>query len=259
MPAGKMASTSDGEAGSTPFVEIHLKPAVLAQHGLPDHPYPVASKALTGLFDGSIEPSLRMLLYWLQEYSALAGVDWQGQFYPMMCLLNSVASPREGATRHVSGDHFWLEVGPVDLHEDIITLQREGRLVAAIQPRPDGTLRIAAYTPLCSRAIALLTASAVRPGPDGRVSMRDNNWEFALDGSAGMGQIYAASSGIVYLSRWEFGMGISADGSQVAEWIHERDCLADRAYSVAAQIGIHEMFRLALDTATREAESRDSE
>jgi hypothetical protein len=101
--------------------------------------------------------------------------------------------------------------------------------------------------PLCGRAIGLLTALAVRPAADGTVNMRENNWELALDASAGMGQSYAADRRIVYLSRWEFGIGISANGSEIPEWINERDCTPDRLYRVAAQIDIHEVFRIALD------------
>ena len=56
----------------------------------------------------------------------------------------------------VSGDTFWLEVGPVDLCMDIVTVQRQRQLIAAIQPREDGRLRVATYCTLDARAILLL-------------------------------------------------------------------------------------------------------
>ena len=77
--------------------------------------------------------------------------------------------------------------------------------------------------------------------------MRENNWELALDSSAGMGQMYSSSDGITYLSRWEFGMGISADGSVVTDWIGQKECKFLPANEVVNQIAIYEAMRMAFE------------
>ena len=56
--------------------------------------------------------------------------------------------------------------------------------------------------------------------------MRENNWEYALDCSAGNGNYYAADRGEAYLSYWEKGLGISWDGSDVPEWRKQLDLVA---------------------------------
>tara|TARA_R110001583_G_scaffold193306_1_gene361387 strand:+ start:25 stop:1383 length:1359 start_codon:yes stop_codon:yes gene_type:complete len=68
--------------------------------------------------------------------------------------------------------------------------------------------------------------------------MRSNNWEYALNCSAGNGNHYAADRGECYLSRWEFGLGISADGSKIEEWYTQRSKDPVEARFVATQLEV---------------------
>jgi len=54
-----------------------------------------------------------------------------------------------------------------------------------------------------------------------------------------MGQVYAADRGETYLSYWEFGIGVSADGALVPDWRRYRDAVPWPASVVAAQIAVH--------------------
>ena len=106
-----------------------------------------------------------------------------------------------------AGDHWWLEVGPVDLGGKLVTIQRGDALIAAITARDDGRLRVAVFRPLDAKGAEYLIGLGQVPHPEHGVCMRENNWEYALDCSAGNGNHYAAERGEAYLSYWEKGLG----------------------------------------------------
>jgi hypothetical protein len=114
-----------------------------------------------------------------------------------MALLDT-SDERESTT--AAGDIWWLEVGPVNLNDELIAIQRAEHLLAAIVPRSDGRLRLAVYQPLDAGSIRLLISLVRKPHPENGVALRENNWEYALDASAGNGQFYAADAGRPYLS-----------------------------------------------------------
>ena len=116
----------------------------------------------------------------------------------------------------VEGENWWLELAPVDLNGPLVTIQKEDRLIAAIASRSDGRLRVSVFEPLDDKAASILIALSVKPHPVHGVAMRKNNWEYALDGSAGMGQRYAAERGESYISFWEYGIGVFRDGTESA-------------------------------------------
>jgi hypothetical protein len=139
----------------------------------------------------------------------------------------------------IEGDRWYVRLGPVDLGTKIVTVQRQHRLIAAITGAADGRLVVSAFQPLDARAIRMLTGCGVKPAPDGTVCLRPNNWEYTLDASAGMGQAYAARDGETYLSYWEFGIGVSADGETLPDWRRHRSAVPWPASLVAAQIAVH--------------------
>jgi hypothetical protein len=139
----------------------------------------------------------------------------------------------------IEGDRWHVRLGPVDLGTRIVTVQRQQRLIAAVTGAADGRLVVSAFQPLDACAIRLLTGCGVKPAPDGTVCLRPNNWEYTLDASAGMGQAYAADRGETYLSYWEFGIGVSANGETLPDWRRHRDAVPWPASLVAAQIAVH--------------------
>ena len=136
-------------------------------------------------------------------------------------------------------DDWWLELGPVDLSAKLVTIQRGTSLVAAITPRADGRLRVAVYDELDDKCKDYLVGLGRQPHPEHGVYMRENNWEYALDCSAGSGNYYAADSGEAYLSYWQKGLGISSDGSQLSGWFEQRDLIEKPIAAVAKELACH--------------------
>jgi hypothetical protein len=157
----------------------------------------------------------------------------------MQRLAELLALGINGEPDAIEGDRWYVRLEPVDLGAEIVTVQRQHRLVAAIAGAEDGRLVVSAFQPLDARAIRMLTGCGVKPAPDGTVCLRPNNWEYTLDASAGMGQVYAADRGETYLSYWEFGIGVSADGASVPDWRRYRDAVPWPASLLAAQIAVH--------------------
>jgi hypothetical protein len=125
---------------------------------------------------------------------------------------------------------FWLELELVNfLGGDIVTIQRDGELIGA-------------YHSLDARTIRFAMGLAPRPHTDGPIPMGRTNWESALAGSSGMGQVYASDSCACYLSRWEFGLGVSADRTREAGWFDQRIKLPQEPCRVASQIKVSIRF-----------------
>jgi hypothetical protein len=100
-------------------------------------------------------------------------------------------------------------------------------------------LRVAVYQPLDARCVRILTGMSRVPHPEYGVSMRENNWEYALDCSAQMGQVYASLDGASYLSRWDYGLGIGDDGTEVPVW-RAQLCVVPRPVErVGTKIGVY--------------------
>ncbi len=221
------------------FAELHLKPETLARYGLPDIPYPIPAADLkSALLDNGDLPLAAMLLG-LQQRSRDGEAEWQ-QVEPAMDRLAELLAPDDARdVISAAGDHWWLEVGPVDLGGKLVTIQRGDALIAAITARDDGRLRVAVFRPLDAKSAEYLSGLGQVPHPEHGVCMRENNWEYALDCSAGNGNHYAAERGEAYLSYWEKGLGISWDGSDVPEWRKQLDLVARPASRVVAELGVY--------------------
>ena len=219
------------------WVELHLKPATLKRYGLPDIPYCITQTDLPAVILGEEDLPLALLLNGLQQRSRDGGVQWH-EVEPAMGRIAELLAPDD--TREVisaAGGRWWLEIGPADLSTKLITIQRGDALIAAITPRNDGRLRVAVFRPLDAQSAEYLIGLGQAPHPEHGVCMRENNWEYALDCSAGNGNNSAAARGDAYLSYWEKGLGISWDGSDVPEWRTQIDLVAHPAARVAPESG----------------------
>lgn len=221
------------------WVELHFKPTTLDRYRLPDIPYFIPRTELQAAMSGEGDLPLALLLYGLQQRSRDGDALWQ-EVEPAMDRIAELLSP-DDAREVVSaaGDHWWLEVGSVDLSTKLVTIQRGDNLVAAITSRNDGRLRVAVFRPLDAKSAAYLTGLGQVPDPEHGVCMRENNWEYALDSSAGNGNYYAAASGESYLSYWEKGLGISSDGSDVPVWRGQQNLVARPIARVVTELGVH--------------------
>ncbi|MBL7649682.1 MAG: hypothetical protein JNK74_26195 [Candidatus Hydrogenedentes bacterium] len=200
------------------FIEITLKPQTLERYRLPDIPYPITIDDLQTSLDDDESPPFATLLYNLQKRSEYDCPHWRDLEPAMARLAQLLAPEADHEILTVASEDWWLEIGPVNLDTKIVTVQRQNLLIAAINPREDGRLRIATYRPLDAGSASRLIALGQNPHPDGGVCMRENNWEYALDASVGTGNLYSFEAGHAHLSIWEYGIGIYNDGSEDSQW-----------------------------------------
>ncbi len=227
-----------GDSGQN-WVEAHLNPAALERYGLPDISYSIPETDLPTVMSGKENLPLPVLLNGLQQRSRDGDVQWQ-EVEPAIDRIAKLLAPDD--TREVISavaGNWWLEIGPLDLCAKVVTIQRGDALIAAITPRNDGRLRVAVYRPLDAKSADYLIGLGLVPHPDYGVCMRANNWEYALDCSAGNGNHYAADRGEAYLSFWEKGLGISWDGSDVSVWRKQINLVARPAARVVTELGVY--------------------
>lgn len=233
-----------GASKKEAFGELHWSAESMSSYGLPNIGYPVPHAAIKAAMSGQIVIGFEELLYWLQLYTAINTVRCHDYATAMTRLAEVITNEPAMDLMAIEGQKFWLELGEVDLlRGDIVTIQRHDELVGAFQRRRNGTLRFAAYQPLDAKAIGYITGLALRPAANGTVCMRPDNWEYALDCAAGNGNFYAADSGACYLSRWEFGLGISSDGSKVEQWYGQRGKQPQEPRFVATQVEVYLEFQ----------------
>lgn len=221
------------------LTEVHLKPEILVRYSLPDIAYPLPLSDLQAALSQDGELPLAVMLQALQQHGAEAGVGWR-HYAPAMNRLAQLLTADDGrAAAPVMGDDWWLELGPVDLAGELVTIQREESLVAAISAREDGRLRVAVFRPLDAKSAEYLIGLGQLPHPEHGVCMRENNWQYALDCSASNGNYYATDRGEAYLSYWKYGLGISSDGSEIPGWHAQRALVARQAAVAATELGVH--------------------
>jgi ADP-ribosylglycohydrolase len=235
------------------FTDIHLQPAVLTRYGLPDIAYPVASADQKPDLCGRGELPLAMMLHGLQERTRDGSTEWK-QYEPAMNRLAELMAPADGRdVITATGDNWWVEIGPVDLRGKLVTVQRGDDLIAVITPRKDFRLRVAVFRPLDAKSAEYLTGLGQVPHPEHGVCMRENNWEYALDCSAGNGNYYASERGEAYLSYWEKGLGINWDGTEVPEWCKQLKLAARPAAQVVVDLGVHHSLPKAVGSEAEDA------
>jgi hypothetical protein len=225
------------------LTDLTFKAETLERLRLPDIPYPVAADALDSALGSGGGLPFAAMLHGLQQRSDEGGADWMAMEPAMERLAELIAGDDNGETMAVSGEEWWLEIGPVDLGGRIVTIQRGYHLIAAMGPLPDGRLRVSVFRPLDAKSARYLTDLSRLPHPEGGVCMRDNNWEFALDCSASMGNFYAFDQGFAHLSYWSDGLGIHGDGTDSPEWIMKRNLVARPAAMVAAELEVYERMK----------------
>ena len=220
------------------IVELRLKPETLERYSLPDILYPMSIKSFDAALGDDAELDFGQMLYQLQVRSRKGDADWQ-LIEPAMDRLAQLVAPDDpGPVLSATGENWWLEVGPVDLDGPIVTVQRGDLLIAAMAATDEGRLRVASYRPLDGKSATYLLSMGLKPYLEHGVCMRANNWEYALDCSAGSGNFYAAERGEAYLSYWQSGIGNIADGSQDLHWLAMNDLTSRAASVTVAELGI---------------------
>lgn len=221
------------------FIELHLKAQTLERYGLPDIPYPITIDDLQASLDPDEGPPFATLLYNLQKRSEYDCPHWRDLEPAMSRLAELLAPEADHEILTVASENWWLEIGPVNLDTKIVTVQRENLLIAAINPTKDGRLRVATYRPLDADSASRLIGLSHNPHPEYGICHRENNWEYALDASVGMGNFYSFEAGHAHLSYWEHGIGIYDDGTQDPKWRNMRSLPPRPAIHVMVELGIY--------------------
>ena len=220
------------------FIDLHLKPHMLTCLGLPEMPYPVPADDMNFALAEDGELPLAAMLHGLQQLSSKRETDWLS-LEPAMNRLATLLTPDDDRdVISAAGEEWWIEIGPVDINGKIVTIQRRDKLIAAIASREDGRLRVITFRPLDDKSANYIIGLSHIPHPDYGVQMRENNWEFACDSAAGMGNMYAYEQGAAHLSFWEKGLGKLPDGEILPDWFGQKDFFVRLPAHVATEIGV---------------------
>ena len=217
---------------------VRLDPAQRLHHGLPDADYWSRSDDRR-LLGRDLALPISALLGGAQLRSSADTAGWRSLEAAMDRLSEIMAAGSALEELDARGEGWSLELGPVDLASTIVTIQRDDDLIAAIERRPDGSLKATTFRPLDADSCQKLIGLGVTPAEDGTVCMRPDNWEYARDSSAGMGQVYNADQGYSYLSYWEFGLGTSATGDRVPPWYAHREAIPRLASLTYAELSVY--------------------
>ena len=221
------------------MIELHPKPDALHGLGLPAIPYPVALPAFQAAVANDGELPLADMLHGLQRRAAAPTADWRRLEPAMARLAELLASDDARESITTGGAGWWLELGPIDPgRNDILVLQRGPDLVAAIAPREDGRLRVAAYRPLDGHALETLLALAVLPAPPNDSADAPTCWERALHAAAASGPDAAPGAPLTRLLRCSPGQDSAAAGGPPVPGARKPAC-------VLAEIETFHMLRRA--------------
>ena len=235
----RLSSHSKQCLGAMNALEIRLKPEMLAHYNLPDILYPISLAAFETALSRDGELAFASMLNELQKCSKDAATEWRSLEPAMERLAEKLAPNDPRCILSASGQDWWFEVGPVNLTSPVVTIQRGDTLIAAMSAIDGGRLRVGAYRPLDAKSAEYIIGLARKPHPEHGVCMRKNNWEYALDCSAGMGNFYASERGEAYLSYWGNGLGLVSDGTQDAHWLAMQDLPSRPASMVMTELGVY--------------------
>ena len=230
------------EESSSEFAVCHWELASLEAKGLGDIGFPVPLGLLEDMVAAGgrlpFEITIGTCLAWMQEYVAHDHVYWRDFEQPMFRLASRIAGENPLESVDYESSECWVRCQPVDLGQEIVTIQRQGNLLAAFAPTPDGRLTAMALRCLDTEALEYFTRCAIHP-VEGQVAMRENNWEYLKDCSAGMGNSYASDRGASYLSYWKHGLGFFDDGIEKLSWVRQRDQKGLPGSVLATQLSVH--------------------
>jgi hypothetical protein len=204
---------------------------------LPDIAYLLPSGAVQPAEDAELP--IAEMLFGLQQVIEDGGADWKACEAAMNQLAHLLTRGDREEVVISAAENWWLEIGPVDLDGSLVTIQRDDTLIVAITPTQDGRLRVTSFHPICAKSARYLTGLGCTPHPQHKVNMRENNWEYALDSSASMGNQYASMRGEAYLSFWEKGIGVGHDESVIPEWRAMKELIARPPRLLQAELWVH--------------------
>ena len=226
---------------SDAFMQISFKKEFLKENNLINIEYPVPLDLATKISAKDSHIDFADMLFWLQEYSSsLKNDSWEDLEPAMLRLSEVIAQKNNDPVGNIHTPDFYIHVQPHKLDKELISIMRRDKVLAVILPGDKLTISIMVFYPLDARSIRCLMDIAKHPHPEHGVSLRENNWEYALDCAAPtMGSMLAQEDGRSYFAYWEYGLGVNHKMKMDYDYTHYYTQRQTMPNVVAAQIGTY--------------------
>ncbi len=220
----------------TTFAKMRWKPEKLKEIGFPDCAYPIPSDLLPEVIVSGEMILPEYLLCWMQEYSSTLSEGWEELEPAMSALIEILASDDQKMESSVEGNDWALKLGPVDLTQKIVAIQRGGRVLAALNPLEDESLRLSIYSPLDADSLKRIYLMSAK-----KLCMSyDTNWELAVVcGNKFYQSSIKNDAGESYTSIWDYGLGLDSNQEKVEDYFQQRNITPARAAVAAIQLGVY--------------------
>ena len=207
------------------LVQLNLPQGMLNSFGLPDIPYEVPKAYLDRLGIDLDAPPLAAMLFALQKRAEDGKADWLKLAPAMDALV--IALFNRGWSQMVTMGHadFKIMLDEIDLDENVITVQRQGRIIAVLAQAEHGRVKAQLFHPPCARTIEMLIGFSRNADANGTLPYHGSPWNSVENAAAGNGQTYAFMDGRTYLAPWSFGVGLGWDQQPIDEWVRARSVL----------------------------------
>lgn len=224
------------------FIRIKLKKQFLDKNNMIDILYPVPIESLEGIITSSNDIDFSFLLFWLLEYTSTSNDDEEELEMSIIRLSELLMSDVKKTEGYIYTDDFYINISAIDFSKEMITINQGDKLLVAIQPTDEFRINISVFHALNARVIKQLMDLGKNPNPTtNEVSLRENNWEYALD-QAGLvtAAFYAEIRGDSYLTYWKNGLIVELDKNKENYQFNRYLCCKPfPPYIVAAQIGTY--------------------
>jgi len=190
----------------TEFVAFQFEQDTHSEWALPSIGKSITVDLISKVTHDICATPLEKTLFHLQLASARTGADLPRLESAIHRLLKQLSIQSSQPSVEAGADAWRLEVGPVPLDQELITINRGGYLLCVLRPNEEGRLIASSFRPLDAHTLRLLTRLSARPHPRHGVAMRPNNWEYALDNTVTVDNSYASNHDLPYLTHFDSGI-----------------------------------------------------
>ena len=177
-----------------------------SEWGPPVFGQPIPVDLISKVTHGSYATPLEKTLFHLQLASARPGADLPRLELAIHRALEQFSSRSSQPSVEAGADTWRLEIGPVPLDQELITINRGGYLLCVLRPDEEGRLIATSFRPLDAHTLRLVTRLSTRPHPRHGVAMRPDNWQYALDSAVTADNYYASNHDLPYLTHFDSGI-----------------------------------------------------
>lgn len=230
-------SISKHRESSNGYVYMRFKKEFLSHYLLPDIKYPVKETIFNDVLHAGGNIDFHYLLLSLLNYSSINNID--NEFEKTITRLSEILIPDDHEiTGTINTNLFSLKISKVDFNNELICITKKDKLLVAIQPTSKYGINISVFHALDKKSIEMLIDISRHLHPVHGISMRDNNWEYALDMAAPtLSSMYAQERNEACFSYWENGF-LQTEGNDKIEFYSYLSKIPLKPHVVAAQIGV---------------------